>query len=233
MHKTDVIVLCGGLGKRLREAVKDVPKPLANIKNVPFLDILINHISQNAYISNIILAAGYKGELIKNRYSKNISFNRKIITKIENKPLGTGGAIRNSLENVKTKNFMVINGDSFIKESLDKIIIAHQRREKKITITVRYHQNVKRYGRIVIDNNNCIKEFSEKNGSNHAGYINCGVYVFNKRWALDNLEEEAFSIEDKFQKLYLTEPINCFKTDANFIDIGTIKSYNESQNFFY
>lgn len=230
---SDVIILCGGLGTRLRSIVKDVPKPLAQINGKPFLDILINSIRLNNNIGKVILAAGYKGDLIKKKYSDKSYNGLNIDVNIEDKPLGTGGAIKNSLSSVCTDNFIVINGDSFIDQSLDEIISFHSFRNNKITITIKHEQVTERYGLIEINKENMtVKSFIEKDRNNTAGYINSGIYVINRDWALNNFIDEIFSIEDLFQKIHKDTLINCFISNADFIDIGTEESYNESQSFF-
>lgn len=230
---TDVIILCGGLGTRLRSVVKNVPKPLADINGKPFLDVLIDHISLNKNVGKIILAAGYKGEQIKKRFTSEPNNRKKIEVIIENEPLGTGGAIRNSLSNINTDNFIVINGDSFINQSLDELISYHLTSKKKITITIKHKKNTARYGLIELDKTDMtVNKFLEKDDTNQAGYINSGIYVMDKKWASKNLVEKVFSIEEKFQDIIEEESINCFLSNANFIDIGTVKSYNEAQTFF-
>ena len=87
----DAIILAGGKGLRLRKTIgKNIPKPLATINGVPFLDLLINQLNNFKIIKNIILAVGYKKEKIVNRYKEksNILFSE------EEFPLGTGGAIK-------------------------------------------------------------------------------------------------------------------------------------------
>ena len=150
MEKTDIVILCGGLGTRLRKVVSDVPKPLVDINGRPFLDILLSWINKNNHIGNVIIAAGYMGEKIKNKYrSHKFKYNLKTI--IEDKPLGTGGAVRNALEHIKSKNFVVLNGDSFINESLDSIINFHNSENSTASIVIKYSDEVERYGLVSLD----------------------------------------------------------------------------------
>ena len=63
--KKSLLILAGGLGTRLRDAIPDLPKPMAPIGNNPFLKILIDYwITQE--IKEIILLVGYKYEKILN-----------------------------------------------------------------------------------------------------------------------------------------------------------------------
>ena len=99
----EAIVLVGGKGTRLRSVVSDVPKPMAPVKDKPFLEYLLNELIDQG-ISKVVLAVGYKAEIIieyfGNRY-KNI----EIEYSIEENSLGTGGAIKKALELDKKECF--------------------------------------------------------------------------------------------------------------------------------
>ena len=70
----DVIILSGGLGKRLRSIVKDIPKTMAKVNERPFLEHTLKYISQFD-VQNVILAVGYKREYIK-KYFELIIYNQ-------------------------------------------------------------------------------------------------------------------------------------------------------------
>ena len=116
MKKLDLIILCGGLGKRIRSKSKNCPKILIEIKkNKPFIFYLLKSLKIRLF-NNIILSIGYRRQkiinFIKNNKQLNLSFS------IEKKPLGTGGAIKNTLINKKISNpFFVVNGEAFYKFS--------------------------------------------------------------------------------------------------------------------
>ena len=63
------IILCGGLGARLRPFTEILPKPLMPINGKPILEIVINKLKKNNF-RNIILSIGYKGDLIKTFFDK-------------------------------------------------------------------------------------------------------------------------------------------------------------------
>ena len=49
LQETDAVILCGGLGTRLAQTIKDRPKPMAEIEGRPFLDLIIDYL----YVSGI------------------------------------------------------------------------------------------------------------------------------------------------------------------------------------
>lgn len=227
--KLDAIILCGGLGTRLRSVVYDVPKPLAKVNQTPFLDILINYINTFDSIGNIILAAGHLGGQIKDRYSSY----KNIITIIEDTPLGTGGAMMNSVKEVNTNEFFLINGDSYIDEDLDVIAKFHSSNNNLITLTTRYQNDTERFGSLIFDNKTQqLEKFIEKNNYHRKGFINCGLYIFNREWTISSFTKESFSLEQEMQLLTPINKAKCFISKKDFIDIGTVKSYKDSKHFF-
>ena len=60
----DVVILCGGLGTRLRSAVSDRPKSMALIHGRPFLDLLVDQIVAYGF-RRVILCVGYRAKFIK------------------------------------------------------------------------------------------------------------------------------------------------------------------------
>ena len=69
IEEIDTVILCGGLGTRLKDLTKDLPKPMVDIHGQPFLDILINYASSFG-LKRFILCSGYKAEVISKYYSK-------------------------------------------------------------------------------------------------------------------------------------------------------------------
>jgi D-glycero-alpha-D-manno-heptose 1-phosphate guanylyltransferase len=108
----EAIVLAGGMGTRLRSVVSDVPKPMAPIGNRPFLEYLLNYwIDQG--IRRFTLSVGYRHEAIANRLG---SYYRgaQVRYAIENTPLGTGGALFQSLELFRiSAPVLLLNGDTY------------------------------------------------------------------------------------------------------------------------
>jgi len=113
------IILAGGRGKRLRPITDYVPKPLIPINNIPIIEWQIKYLKKFG-ISEVIICSGYKTEMIEN-YLKNKKLGIKITFSIENKPLGTGGAIKKAVKKIKDKSFLVINGDIITNIDLKKL----------------------------------------------------------------------------------------------------------------
>ena len=146
MKKTDIVILAGGKGTRIKKYLNGNPKPLVQIKNYKFLDLLIKKICKYD-INNLIILAGYKGNLIKKKYH-NKSFNfvkTKVI--IEKKPLGTAGALA-QLKNKVKNDFIVINGDTFFDLDISKVI-KFQLKKNEIFLSLVKNHNYKSNKKLV------------------------------------------------------------------------------------
>ena len=64
-----VVILAGGLGTRLSEYTKNIPKPMVKIKNIPMILHIMKHYSKFGF-KEFYIAAGYKQEVIKNYFKK-------------------------------------------------------------------------------------------------------------------------------------------------------------------
>lgn len=222
------IILAGGLGSRLREIVSDRQKAVADVNGKPFVDFLLRQLKY-AGIEEIIIACGYRSNTVRNILSPQW---KKLKYSVEQKPLGTGGALKLALRQTDADWIIVMNGDSFldfdprtfVKWSVDS---GHQ-----ATIALVKVDNVSRYGKIDFDNGK-ITAFSEKGVSRGAGLINAGVYCFRRKTLAKFMQHEQFSLEkDIFPDMVNAGLLYGQVYNTSFIDIGTPDSYNAAQSFF-
>ncbi|MEO0042666.1 MAG: hypothetical protein RL329_2114, partial [Bacteroidota bacterium] len=144
MRITEAIILAGGMGTRLREAVADVPKPMAPIGNRPFLAYLLDDLKIQK-IKKVVLSVGYQYEVIQNYFGNHYK-GIQISYSIENQPLGTGGGIRLALNECRQENIFILNGDTFFKVNLSKLATFHHRTQADLSIALKKMSHFDRYG---------------------------------------------------------------------------------------
>jgi D-glycero-alpha-D-manno-heptose 1-phosphate guanylyltransferase len=226
----EVIILAGGFGTRLQSVVKDVPKPMAEINGKPFLEYLLEYLSQYS-ITKIILSVGYKQDVIK-EYFQNSYKHISLGYSCEDEPLGTGGAIKQALKLIapETKNVLVLNGDTFFQIDLQKLKKINDTLSADITISLKEMIDFDRYGAIKIESN-LVKKFEEKKFYKKA-YINAGVYMIKKN-IFDTLSETKFSFEEFLEKnLALLKVCPYISNKSYFIDIGIPEDYEKAKDDF-
>lgn len=221
----EAVILAGGFGTRLRQVIPDLPKPMAPVGGRPFLEILLTSLSNKGF-SRIILSLGFMAEKIIGHFGE--SFQRmNLIYVVEEKPLGTGGAIRLSLENCRQDHIFVFNGDTYLDLEIGEIEKQWQQNQSPI-IVGREVEDTSRYGKLLVEDKKVVG-FAEK-GAAGPGLINGGCYVLQK----DKLNEFSIQTNFSFENDYLTrqvvkEPFDLFVTKGVFIDIGIPEDYSAAQ----
>lgn len=217
----DAIILCGGLGTRLRPVVSDRPKVLADINGTAFIDILLSQLKTFGF-SRIILSIGYQGALVKAHMEKSEA---SVLFSEESEPLGTGGAVKKAWPLVRTDTCVVMNGDTFCNVDLRDFTHFHELRKTPLSMVV-----TKSFrsdgGGIVLTDAHRITEFREKE-SGKGTYLNAGVYALRKDCISFMPAQSAFSLEhDFFPSLIAKEPCFGYVTEEEAIDIGTPERYH-------
>ena len=215
------IILAGGFGTRLKSKINDLPKPMAPIRGIPFLSFILNQLDKQGF-NKVVLAVGYMSEKIVSFYGNKFK-NIDIEYSYEDEPLGTGGCVKKAIEMINENYAFVINGDTYFNINYSEIP-----KPNHALIVCKYKDNPIRYGKVII-NKSVIKSFNEK-GDSSSGYINGGIYYFNKTW-FENMElPYKFSMEkDFFEKFVENINIESYISDQYFIDIGIPEDYEKAE----
>ena len=226
------LILAGGMGTRLKSVVSEVPKPMAPINGVPFLEIQINYwISQG--INKFILSVGYKNEIILNYFGSKFN-DVQINYIIEDTPLGTGGAILNAIsENNITKPFLLLNGDTYFDVSLKDLSEFHSKKCSNFTFSVFKSDNRSRYLGLSVDSNMKIVSSGLIKDLGDTKYVNGGVYIIDPI-IFQHIELEPnkqISLESEVIPRLISKNISLYACEFNtkFIDIGIPEDYFNAQ----
>lgn len=223
----EAIILAGGLGTRLREAVPDLPKPMAPINGKPFLEYLIRNLKNKGF-TRVILAVGYMANKIEEYFGDSydgveIAYSREI------EPLGTGGAIRLAIERCHDDHVYVFNGDTYLDIEVMQVEELWNKFNCSIIVT-KFMSDASRYGLIVHSGINIVG-FKEKTSESH-GLINAGCYILRRNDFSSMRLLENFSIEkDYFESRVGALQILMFETKGFFIDIGIPSSYVDAAKY--
>lgn len=230
LEQMDVVILCGGLGKRLMPVVSDRPKPMAEINGRPFLDILIRYAGSYGF-RRFILCIGHMGDTIKKYYGDNPDIFEMVFSE-ETVPLGTAGAVKNAEALIHTDTFLVMNGDSFCQANLSEFTAFHRNNKAKLSIVLVKSENPQDCGTVKVDGRNRIISFNEKVAADVNGLNNGGIYCFEKE-VLSLIQcGRSSSLEyDLFPRMVGKECYG-YITRESMIDIGTPERYEEAGRRF-
>lgn len=198
-HDMQVVILCGGVGTRLREETEFRPKPMVNIGSHPILWHIMKYYSQFG-CKDFVLALGYKGETIKNYFCHYELMNNDVtielgqpektcirhahdeagwkITLADTGEKTLKGARLKKVERYITGDtFMMTYGDGIADVDINELLAFHKAHGKMATVTG--INPAARFGELKIDGDR-VETFSEK-PQNDDGLINGGFFVFNRK----------------------------------------------------
>jgi glucose-1-phosphate cytidylyltransferase len=193
-----VVILCGGLGTRLREETEFRPKPMVNIGDRPILWHIMKIYAHFDY-TDFVLALGYKGEMIKQYFFHYELMNNDVtielgkpeqlcihqcheesgwrITLADTGEKSLKGARVKRIEKYITgETFMLTYGDGVADIDIDRLLTFHRNHGRLATVTG--INPTSRYGELKI-NGDKVESFTEK-PQHPDGYINGGFFIFNK-----------------------------------------------------
>lgn len=198
-----IVILCGGLGSRLAEETKLIPKPMVKIGPLPMIRHIINYYKSFGF-NEFILATGYKKDILENYFKKE----KKIRCIFTGKNTLTGGRLlRLKKYFSKNENFMLTYGDGLSNVNLKKLLRFHIKHKKIATLT-----SVKppaRFGEVFISGSR-VSKFEEKSQLNQ-NWINGGFFVFNKK-IFKYIKNDLTMLErEPFKKLTQKKELMAFK----------------------
>jgi len=228
LSNVDVFILCGGAGTRLRSVVSGMSKVIAEIGGRPFLDILLDNLFLWGF-RRIYLGVGYMKEQIIGRYKHD----SRILFSEEEKPLGTGGAIKHAAPLFSGEHVLVMNGDSFCAVDYGRFYDFHLKNKAFLSIVLAKESDRTDAGNVAIDSTGRITNFQEKSpAKNGERLINGGIYLM-RRDVFDHMPaKDIFSIEHDFFPNILEKPCYGFVVDGEVMDIGIPERYWKINKYF-
>ena len=222
------VFLVGGLGTRLGELTKVVPKPLLPVAGRPLLDHLLEKAAK-AGMTDIVLLAGHASDAL-DAYLKAQApaerFGLAIAMSTEPEPLGTAGAVINALP-LLGASFLLINGDTWFDFDW-RALAGHD--AFAAVVALKAIDNADRYETVALDGER-ITGFHARNTASGGGLINGGLYRLQK-----SLIAEAASQPMPLSLETQLAPALCGRGllggcvfDGDFIDIGVPESYAAAQ----
>ena len=226
------VVLCGGLGTRLREVLPNKPKVLAEINGVPFIYYLLRKIEKTG-CRNVILCTGHLAEQVESLLGYEYG-ELTIVYSKETSPMGTGGALLNAEQYITTDYVLVMNGDSFVECDFRDYYYWHTKVGAKMSMIVKKTSDASRYGSLSLSTDGRITKFQENvcNYKREGKFINVGVYLMDHRIMQKIPKKLPVSLEKEVFPKLLSDGVFGYRIDGRFIDIGTPQSLVEAQEYF-
>ena len=171
-----IVILAGGLGTRISEYTKSIPKPMIKVDKLPLLVHIMKHYSSYGF-KDFYIALGYKGNVIKNFFKKN-KFGWNIHLVSTGLTTMTGGRLKRLKKYIKDEDFFLTYGDGLSNVNIKKLLKFHKNNKKLVTLTA--VRPPARFGALKLKGN-VVKYFKEKSKMDE-GWINGGFFVMNSKF---------------------------------------------------
>jgi dTDP-glucose pyrophosphorylase len=219
-----VMLMAGGLGKRLQPLTENCPKPLLKVGDKPVLETIMESFAEQGF-KHFYISVNYKADMIIEHFGDGSRWAVKIEYLHENKPLGTAGAL-GLLPTKPQKPMLLMNGDILTKINFGQILDFHKKNGTEATIGVKQQYSQIPYG-VVVFRKNRLKYIEEKPMQHY--FINAGLYVLNPD-VLDFVPVDSyFDIPDLFKLiLQKDKEVAVFPIREYWIDIGRFDDYERA-----
>ena len=221
-----VVVLVGGLGRRLMPLTADTPKPLLMVGDKPILETIVEQCAA-AGLRRFTFALSHRADQIRRHFGDGSRFGVEISYVHESRPLGTAGAL--SLLPREAAPLVVMNGDLLTKVDFGALLRFHQDEKCLATLCVREYEFQVPFGVVSMEGHR-LEGIVEK--PTQRFFVNAGIYVLNPA-ALKSLKRGArCDMTDLLERVRRRRhgAVGCFPIREYWIDIGRVEEYRRAQS---
>jgi dTDP-glucose pyrophosphorylase len=211
-----VVLMAGGLGKRMSPLTDTCPKPMLRVGGRPVLEIILNQFRQAGF-RKFFVSVNFMAEVIEEYFGDGSRWGVEIRYLREREKLGTAGAL-GLLEELPQRPLLVMNGDLLTKVNMRQLLDFHENQGAKLTMGVREYDFQVPYGVVKFEGDSVVA-VDEKPVQRF--FVNAGIYVLEPevlRWVkagkpmdMTELLAQLFSEKSK---------ISAYPIQEYWLDIG-------------
>jgi glucose-1-phosphate cytidylyltransferase len=239
-----VVILCGGLGTRLREETEFRPKPMIEVGGRPIVWHIMKTYARYGFC-DFVLCLGYKGHVIKEYFLNYEAMNNDFTIALEHgrriqyhgshdergfrvtlaetgAEAMTGARVKRVERYVDGDTFLVTYGDGLADIDISRVLDFHRAHGKLATVTS--VRPLSRFGVLDLDQDGSVKRFAEKPKAE--GWINVGYFVFNRR-VFDYLDADESCVMERepLERLAAEGQMVAYRHDGFFFAMDTYREY--------
>ena len=238
-----VVILCGGLGTRLREETEFRPKPMVEVGGRPILWHIMKTYAHYGH-RDFVLCLGYRGNTIKEYFLNYEAMNNDFSIHLGDKShiqyhgshteqefcvtladtgqdCMTGGRLNKVRRYIDDDTFLMTYGDGLIDVKIDEVVKFHKAHGRIATMTA--VPPISRFGLIDTADDQCVTSFVEKPKTD--GLMNAGYFVLN-RGVFDYLGgDECIFEREPLERLAQDGQLMAYRHDGFFYAMDTFREY--------
>lgn len=228
MNNIQIVILAGGLATRLGSLTKNKPKALVEIHGKPFLAYQLELLKASG-ITNIVLCIGHLGTQIRNAFGDGNKYGVRLRYSLEEKPLGTAGALKNA-ESLLNNIFFVMYGDSYLSLDFKKVWSYFMAQDGLGLATVYKNWDMYDRSNMIIDGNKVIK-YSKSEKTGDMVYIDYGASILRKEALQLVPENSTYDMEELYGRLIAQGELLAYEVDNRFYEIGSPQGLKDFEEF--
>ncbi len=224
-----IVIMAGGMGERLQELTREIPKPMLRVGPRPLLETIVRNLSKQGF-NNIFMAVNYKSEVIESHFGDGSQFGVSIKYLREEKRLGTAGAL-SLLPAKPTLNFLVTNADLLTNFNFNNLLDCHIASKAKITVGVKEYQTQIPFG-VIYDKGGFVYKIDEKPTIKLS--VNSGIYALS-RSVIDFVPANSFlNMNDLLNIMFQNKmSVRSHMFLGSWLDIGRRVDYEKANEMYH
>ena len=222
---TQGVILCGGLGTRLRPHTDNLPKPLIPCNGFPFLWYLLQQLHEQG-INQFVLLTGFLGEQIEGYFGDGSTWGWQIQYSMGPVEWDTGKRIWEARKKID-ECFLLLYSDNFVPYPLDKLIALHNRNGKALTFMV----SAKSPGNIMLDEAGIVQKYDNDRSNKELNYVEIGYMIAVKEQVLDYYETPACSFSSILRKMAAQRNISAWVQQDSYHSISDPIRWKKTEEY--
>lgn len=237
-----VVILCGGLGTRLREETEYRPKPMVEIGGKPVLWHVMKLFAHHG-MTEFVLCAGYRGQMIKDYFLNYEARNSDLtitlgdhasvrfhgthletgweVTVADTGELTqTGGRVKRVEHYLDGDTFVVTYGDGLADVDLTALLAHHRAHGKLATVTTT--RPLSRFGIVDLESDATVARFREKPQADD--WVSSGFFVFQREF-LAELDADCILEREPLERLAAAGELVAYQHDGFWQPMDTYREF--------
>lgn len=212
-----IVVLAGGLAKRLHPITEITPKSMVSVAGKPFIAHQLELFKKNK-LEEVVMCVGYLHEQIQGFVGDGSQFGLKVVYSIEDEKLDTGGAIKHA-HHLLGDQFFVIYGDSYLTCDYQKVA-TFRRQENRLGLMTTFHNRNEIEPSRIITEGDFVKKYQKDPPPKGADYAEYGLNILPKS-IISQVPGAVFPISRYFDILAESQELLAYDIGERFYEIGS------------
>jgi len=224
-----VVILAGGLAKRLYPTTRTIPKALIPVNGRPFIDHQLALLKENG-VTQVVLCVGYLGTRIEEFVGDGSQWGLEVRYSYDGDVLlGTGGAIRKAA-GILPEVFMILYGDSYLDIDFEPVVQQFNAEKLPVLMTVYRNRNASDTCNIIMKDGKVFR-YSKKSPNPTMEYIDYGLIVIQKEVFDPYPANEPFDLSLVLSRMADSGLVAGYEVRKRFYEIGSISGIKETEDY--